>query len=289
LNIIHGKEDGSYFDPEGTVTRAELAKMICAALGGGTEPVLGDLPTSYPDTASHWAARYIEYCTVLGIVSGRGNGLFDPNAAVTGTEAAKMLLTAIGYSAAEEGYTGGAWAIAVNIRAGEKHLYAGLEHIVPSAPLTRDSAARMVCNALETGMVEYTYQLAIVNGVPVTVAKAKEIVPLRTILSHCYQPLPPEVCLPVFRRFPEHQRGLPRRDREASFTTGWIGLFRPSGQYVRVFSDWTERSSGGRRSGKQNGKRPVNTLSEEVGRVRRVDSCIFSTTKGRRATVLVEA
>ena len=41
LNVINGKEDGSYFDPTGIVTRAEMAKMITVALHGGEEPVLG--------------------------------------------------------------------------------------------------------------------------------------------------------------------------------------------------------------------------------------------------------
>ena len=39
LNIINGKDDGS-FDPEATVTRAEMAKMITIMLNGGSEPAL---------------------------------------------------------------------------------------------------------------------------------------------------------------------------------------------------------------------------------------------------------
>ena len=30
--MINGKEDGSYFDPTGNVTRAEMAKMIATVL-----------------------------------------------------------------------------------------------------------------------------------------------------------------------------------------------------------------------------------------------------------------
>ena len=41
LGIINGKEDGSYFDPTGNVTRAEMAKMLCVAINGGVDPVLG--------------------------------------------------------------------------------------------------------------------------------------------------------------------------------------------------------------------------------------------------------
>ena len=99
LGVIAGKDDGSY-DPTGIVTRAEMAKMICVVLNGGKDPSLGSTVTnSYTDTVGHWAAGYIEYCTQLGIVAGKGDGTFAPNDTVTATEAAKMLLVALGYAA----------------------------------------------------------------------------------------------------------------------------------------------------------------------------------------------
>ena len=99
LGVINGKEDGSY-DPTGNVTRGEMAKMICVILNGGSDPVLGETITnSYTDTASHWAKSFIEYCTTLGIVAGKGDGTFDPNGNVTVAEAGKMVLVALGYNA----------------------------------------------------------------------------------------------------------------------------------------------------------------------------------------------
>jgi hypothetical protein len=175
LNIINGKEDGSYFDPTGIVTRAELCKMICVALNGGKDPKLGITSYSYTDTAASWAAGYIEYCTNLGIVAGRGDGTFDPTGTVTGTEAAKMLLVAIGYQAASEGLVGDPWAINTNVLANQKDLYAELESLDPSAGLSRDAAAQMVHNALGAVMVEYEYQLTTVNGTLTTVAVAKDV------------------------------------------------------------------------------------------------------------------
>lgn len=174
LNIINGKGDGSYFDPTGIVTRAEMAKMICVALNGGKDPQLGNTSSSYTDTVGHWAAGYIEYCTNLGIVSGRGNGIFDPNATVTGTEASKMLLVALGYSSDEESFTGSSWAINVNIRANQKDLYDELESMNPSLGLTRDNAAQMVYNAINAQMVEYEYKVTTVNGQITTVATLKD-------------------------------------------------------------------------------------------------------------------
>ena len=158
LGVIAGKDDGSY-DPTGIVTRAEMAKMICVVLNGGKDPSLGNVTNySYADTVGHWAAAYIEYCSNLGIVAGDGTGNFNPNATVTGSEVAKMLLVAMGYKSEVEGFTGSNWAIGVNVRANQKGLYSDLS-ISVDAGLTRDSAAQMVYNALDAGVVTYEYTL----------------------------------------------------------------------------------------------------------------------------------
>ena len=157
LNVINGKEDGSY-DPTGNVTRGEMAKMICVILNGGNDPVLGEtVADSYTDTASHWAKAYIEYCTTLGIVAGKGDGTFDPNGQVTVAEAGKMVLVALGYNAGVEGYTGGNWQINTDVRANALGLYDDLDYTNTSAALTRDNAAQMLYNALDCKMVTYDY------------------------------------------------------------------------------------------------------------------------------------
>lgn len=158
LGIMQSEEDGS-FDPTGTVTRAELCRIICVALNGGKAPELGTVVSSYPDAADHWAAGYIEYCSNLGVVAGRGDGNFDPDGAVTGTEASKMLLIMIGYDAENEEFVGAHWAINVVVRANQKNFYEGLEDLDPSAALTRDQAAQLVYNAVGAVMVEYEYKL----------------------------------------------------------------------------------------------------------------------------------
>ena len=157
LNVINGKDDGSY-DPTGIVTRAEMAKMICVVLNGGRDPQLGSVVAdSYTDTVSHWAKAYIEYCTNLGIVAGRGDGTFAPNDTVTMAEAAKMLLVAIGYNADIEGYVGANWQINTDVKANQEDLYEGITATNTSVDLTRDNAAQMVYNALECQMVKYEY------------------------------------------------------------------------------------------------------------------------------------
>ena len=166
LNVINGKDDGS-FDPEGIVTRAEMAKMICVVLNGGKDPSLGNVSNyNYTDTVGHWAAAYIEYCTTLGIVAGDGTGKFNPSNTVTGAEAAKMLLVALGFKSEIEGFTGANWAVNVNVRANQKGLFDELS-INPSEGLTRDNAAQMVWNALDAGVVSYDYTL-ITDGSSIT-------------------------------------------------------------------------------------------------------------------------
>ena len=159
LNIIGGYPDGS-FKPEGNITRAEVTKMICVALNGGKEPNLATNATpTFSDVRTNansaWAEKYIESCYAQGIVSGVGGGKFAPAGNVTGTQLAKMLLVALGYKSENEGFTGNAWATNVNTIASAKGLYEGLETLDVSAALTRDSAARMIWNALQAYEVEY--------------------------------------------------------------------------------------------------------------------------------------
>ena len=163
LNIIGGYPDGS-FKPEGNITRAEVTKMICVALNGGKNPAVSTNTTpTFSDVRNNanaaWAEGYIESCAAQGIVSGVGGGKFAPNGNVTGVQLAKMLLVSLGYKSENEGFTGNAWATNVNTIASAKGLYEGLEKLDVSAALTRDSAARMIWNALQAYEVEYKTSL----------------------------------------------------------------------------------------------------------------------------------
>ena len=161
LGVIKGDDKGN-FDPERTVTRAEMAKMVCVALNGGTDPNLagGGL---YPDTKGHWAAGYIDYCTNMGIVSGDNHGNFNPDKTVTGTEAAKMMLMAMGYNAQTEKFVNDAnWAININVLASTRGLYEDVNGL-PDAGLTRDNAAQLIFNGVQAEMVDYRL-VGIVGG-----------------------------------------------------------------------------------------------------------------------------
>ena len=155
LGVINGKEDGSYFDPTGNVTRAEMAKMIATVLnqGADVDGLYVGMNTGLTDVKGHWAESYINYCYSLGIIAGRGNGKFDPAATVTGNEAAKMLLVAAGYDAQLEGLTGNDWAIKTASLASTLGIFDDLT--APTGdPLTRDNAALLIYNALDIEMIQ---------------------------------------------------------------------------------------------------------------------------------------
>ena len=110
VGVINGNADGT-FNPEGSFTRAEAATMITYLTLGKT--VADALPTSatkFSDVpATHWAAKYVQYCADAKIVNGVGNGKFDPDAKLTATQWALMLLGALGYNAKNEGIGGEGW------------------------------------------------------------------------------------------------------------------------------------------------------------------------------------
>jgi hypothetical protein len=111
LRVFQGNEDNS-LKPQGTFTRAQAAKIMAyISVGSAAAEGLPVRPSSFTDVAtSHWANKYIEYAVEKGIINGVGNGRFNPEGAVTGSQVAKMLLVVLGYGAKGE-YTGPSWEI----------------------------------------------------------------------------------------------------------------------------------------------------------------------------------
>ena len=169
LGVLAGKEDGSYFDPSGTVTRAEMAKIVAVCLSGGVDPVTGSDSTTvkFSDVpVTHWAYKYISFCVQQNIIAGRGDGTFGPEDPVTGSAAAKMFLCALGYSAEYHGLVGNDWEINTNVLANQNAgLYDGLNGIDASKGLSRDATAQMAYNAVQADEIDYT-DGNLINGVP---------------------------------------------------------------------------------------------------------------------------
>ena len=147
LGVVNGYDDGS-FKPNGTVTRAEMAKMIYVLRTGNSDAsAYNDDKTSFTDIGSHWARGYIKYCQSLGIIAGKSNTKFVPNEKVSAQEAAKMLLVTLGYDAQKAGLVGTGWASKTNALADENGLLEDVNTSFTSA-CPRQYAAQLIYNTI---------------------------------------------------------------------------------------------------------------------------------------------
>lgn len=155
LGIINGYPDGE-FKPAGSVTRAEFAKMITVAKTGDPDAsfyTVSSLP--FKDTAGHWALKYLNYVNLNEIMVGYGDGYAKPDANVTGAEAIKMTLVALGYEPKVEGLEGSAWISNTVSLASRIGLLKNLEAANLYAAFTREQNAILVYNAIYAKTVTY--------------------------------------------------------------------------------------------------------------------------------------
>ena len=176
--VIDGYADGA-FNPSNTLTRGAAAKIICnLILGPTTASALVADAAPYKDVpTNHTFAGYIAYCQKTGIISGYADGTFRPANTLTGYAFMKMLLGALGYESANEGYTGPNWSInvakqAINIGL-NKNLKGDFNGV---KAVTREEACLYAFNTLKATMVEYTTQTIVVNNGNVSTDKtAKDL------------------------------------------------------------------------------------------------------------------
>lgn len=95
IGVMQGDAQGN-FNPDKTVTRAQMAAIICRMLGE-TENLStdGDRFTDVPE--SYWANGYIVKAAELGIIGGYRDGSFKPENAVTYEQAVAIIVRAFGY------------------------------------------------------------------------------------------------------------------------------------------------------------------------------------------------
>ena len=163
LGILDGFTDGS-FQPEGTLTRAQAAKIVAivhnAATNKKIQSDIADLyknaQNSFVDCNGSWALPYINYCRITGLADGMTATTYEPNRVLTGVQFLKLMLTTLGFDTAKEGYTGTGWDINVLNRANEIGLTAGLaDGWQGIKELKRGEAAQILYNALTKYIVEY--------------------------------------------------------------------------------------------------------------------------------------
>ena len=149
-NIINGDPSGNFL-PDKTVTRAEMAKMISVMTTKG-EPA--NKTTKFKDTKNHWAEKYIADCVEKGIIAGKSSTEFAPNELVTGNEAAKMLLIALGVDANKAQLVGSEW---VNNTRNLTHIFEVAYDVDGNLKNTinKETAAQMISNTLNSKVAVY--------------------------------------------------------------------------------------------------------------------------------------
>ncbi len=147
IEVMVGDERG--FGPDRPVNRAEMAVVMGKLLNLDYDYYATSCPFN---DVYDWARGWVGACYANKIVSGRGDGIYDPGATVTAVEAASMLMRALGYFQYQNDYADGFELSTV--RQGTKiRIFDGVGSSA-TEPMTRNQVAQMVLNALQTGMVE---------------------------------------------------------------------------------------------------------------------------------------
>jgi len=154
LDMLKGYEDGT-FKPEGDITRAEFAMVVCRLLGYAATAEVSASYAPFNDVpANHWASGAIALAAQQGIVNGYGNGNFGPEDNVTYEQAIKMVVAALGYTIVAEsngGYPGG-----FQIVAAQAGILDGITDGKAGVPASRGVVAQLAYNALEVPMMTQT-------------------------------------------------------------------------------------------------------------------------------------
>ena len=169
LEIVNGYEDGS-FKPENEITRAEVTKMVVAAMGdsytAAAESSKGTSGFADVDAANHWASGFISVGVAQKFINGMGDGTFAPDSNVTYAQIVKMLVAALGYDSAAAlagGYPNGYLQIGAQIG-----VTAGVTGLAADTAVTRANVAQLISNAIDTPLVVVTgWSQNYVTGEPI--------------------------------------------------------------------------------------------------------------------------
>lgn len=154
LNILTGDDkdgDGVMdFRPNDTITRAEVAAVICRIQDLNN---LSQTTTPFTDVpSSHWASGYVAQAAGQGIINGYGDGNFGPEDDVTYEQAVKMFVETLGYTPfvnANGGYPTG------HLTAAQRYgVVDGVVGASAGAKATRGQIAQMAFNAIDTPIMD---------------------------------------------------------------------------------------------------------------------------------------
>ena len=151
VGVMSGVDNEGNFDPDGSVTRNQMAVIMAHLLKLDYDYYRGTNPfTDVPD----WAAPYVAACAAEGVIAGIGNNQFGGDMKVTAAQASLMIMKALGYFQNAEDF-GSDWQVATISQASKISLFDQINATAESA-LTRGQVAQMVLNGLQAKTVYFT-------------------------------------------------------------------------------------------------------------------------------------
>lgn len=153
MGVVDGV-GGNRFNPGANLTRAEFCTMVVKFMQKGDQVPLHATRTIFSDvTARHWALGYVNLAASttlkdgdkdVPLISGVGNGRFEPDSKITLAQAATILIRVLGYSSQQ---AGAVWPQSYINLAASIGLTGGVT-AGTNDPITRSQAAQLFVNAL---------------------------------------------------------------------------------------------------------------------------------------------
>jgi hypothetical protein len=155
LGIIEGYGDGTFL-PDNNITRAEVTKMIVAAIGStaAAEAAAGQNTKFVDVDSTHWAAGFVTVGTdQAGFINGYGDGTFGPENNVTYAQVVKMLVASLGYTTYAE--ANGGWPGGYMSYGNSLGIVDGVK-ANQDTEVTRAQVAQLIDNALDVPLCMIT-------------------------------------------------------------------------------------------------------------------------------------
>ena len=153
MGVVDGV-GGDRFEPGSSLTRAQFCTMVVKFMQKGDEVANQATRAIFSDvTARHWALGYVNLAASTTVadgdksaplISGVGNGKFEPDSQITFAQAATILIRVLGYSSSQ---VGAVWPQSYMNKAASLGLTDGVKAGYNDA-ITRAQAAQLFVNAL---------------------------------------------------------------------------------------------------------------------------------------------
>ena len=165
LKVFQGYDDGT-FQPQGPITRAEVAAIIYRIVTGDVADTQVGIYADYNKfndvKSTSWYAGYVNFCANAEYIKGYDAKTFGPNDPVTGYQALAMILRALGYDKNGE-FTGTSWQVQTAAVGENRGITKNISAGTLGTAATREVVAEILFRAILVEKVNYTpafgYQL----------------------------------------------------------------------------------------------------------------------------------